>query len=231
MSTLLNKDSISLSITKQLNIQNQVVISALSGIIDNAQMVDYDSIKLLSKAIKEHLKSNNIEAQHSKVLNIIAKALGYQNHHSLKNNFIPEQTTVINIDFLNDSTLKKFFAIKDEFLNQFDIDKLQIVHGVHKGHEFDFLYHKQGIGLKRKDKIEVNKFLRAHNIKPYKNTITLFKIKYDNIYKVAFNILQHYQSFFKPIWCEKDNTLNNYEHMINFGIQCLILISIKPMVF
>lgn len=216
MSTLLNKDRITLSIANQLSIKNQVVISTLSGIIDNTQIVDYDSIKLLSKAIKEHLTRNNIETQHSKVLNIIAKALGYQNHHSLKNNFSPEQTTAIDIDFQNDSTLKKFYAIKDEFLSKFEIEKLQLVHGVHKGHEFDFLYHKQGIGLIRKDKIEVNKFLRAHNIKPYKNTISLFKIKYDNINKVAFNILQHYRSFFRPIWHEKDNTLSNYDNMINF---------------
>lgn len=213
MSAPFNKDSIVLSIINQLNIQNKVVISTLKGIINNAIIIDYDSIKLLSKSIKEHLKNNSIEAQHSKVLNIIAKALGYQNHHSLKSNLTIEPKDTIAIDIINDSTLKKFFILKDEFINKFGIEQLSLSHYVHKGHEFDFIYHKPGMGLRNKEKVELNKYLKSHNIKVYKNTIALCKIKYKNIYTVAFNILQHYQSFFQSIWYENNNTLNDYEYI------------------
>lgn len=32
---------------------------------------------------------------------------------------------------------------------------------------------------------------------------------------VAYNILQLYQNFFEPIWYENDNTLNNYDSLLN----------------
>ena len=68
--------------------------------------------------------------------------------------------------------------------------------------------------LRSKEKIEINKYLKTYGFKPYKNIILLSKIKYDNLRKVAFNILQYYQSFFQPVWHEKDNTLNNYSPIV-----------------
>ena len=214
MSTL-NKDRILHSIVNQLNITNQVEISALTDMINSSNILDYDSIKLLSKTIKEYLKNNNIEIQHSIVLNILAKALGYQNHHSLKVNLSNLENNKIEIDIENDSILKKFFLIKDEFLKKFHIEQWHISHFVHKGHEFEIIYQKRALGLRSKEKVEVNKYLKSYGLKPYKNTVPLFKIKYDDIRKVAFNILQHYQSFFQPIWYENDNMLRNPSSLID----------------
>ena len=93
----LNKDKIVYSIINQLNIENQVTISTLNNIVNSSNIVDYNSIKLLSNTIKKYLKNNNVEIQHSKVLNILSKALGYQNHHSLKANFINPKDNKVEI--------------------------------------------------------------------------------------------------------------------------------------
>jgi len=113
------------------------------------------------------------------------------------------------IDIKHDSKLKKLYLIKEDFLIKHNIEKWNFYRNTWKS-EFLFSFNKRGMGLRTKDKIEINKFLKSYGLKPYKNTISLFKIKYDNMQKVAFNILQHYQSFFKPIWYENDKTLNNY---------------------
>ena len=210
----LDKDSIALSITNQLGLTNQVLISSLNDIINNNKIVDYDSIKSLSKIIKENLKKNNVSIKHSQVLNIISKALGYQNHHSLKANFIVPSISLddsnidIKIDYDNDSELKKFFIIKKEFLDKFNIEQSYIGIDIQKDIMFDFIYQKRGMKLRSKEKIEINKYLKSHGLKPYKNTIILCKVK--DIQQVAFNILQQYQSFFKPTWIE--NNLNSYDY-------------------
>jgi len=215
MTPVIDKDRISHSIINQLNLTNQFLISKINDIVKNAYIIDYDSIKTLSKEIKKCLKDNGIDIQHSIVLNIISKAIGFQNHHSLKANLENTSKEYIDIDIESDSVLKKIFLLKEEFLNKFKIEQWHISHHVYKGHQFEILYHKRGMRLRSKEKTEINKFLKSYGFKPYKNIILLSKIKYDNLRKVAFNILQHYQSFFQPVWHEQDNTLNNYSPLIN----------------
>ena len=69
-------------------------------------------------------------------MNIISKALGYQNHHSLKSNLINlidiQKDNNLRIDIENDSILKKIFLIKDEFINKFYIEQWHINHFIHK---------------------------------------------------------------------------------------------------
>lgn len=208
MSTL-NKGRISNSISNQLNLENQIIITAINSIVNSANLNGYENLKLLSKTIKDYLKSNSIEFKHSQVLNVISKSLGFQNHHSLKAYFDNPVEDNIEIDIHNDSALKKLFYFRKEFMEKFDIEESHFSHDINKGHEFKFIYDKRAMKLRSKEKQEINKYLREKGIKPYKSIILLCKIKYDDLRRIAFNILQHYQSFFKPIWFEQDDFLNN----------------------
>jgi len=208
----LQKDGIMLSIPKQLNLKDKVIVSKINNIIENADITNYEDVKLLSKQIKEYLHSKNILIKHTQVLNTLSKALGYQNHHSLKSNLEKVDNT-IQIDIENDSNLKKLFIIKNEFITKFGIDVSYIAYFVHKGIEFEFIYHKYGAGSRTKKSIEINKYLKSYRLKLYRNTIPLCKIKSNNLQKVAFNILQQYQSFFTPYWYEP----NTYSSRIVIG--------------
>ena len=105
-----------------MQIKDVVITMRVTKIVDNSELNNYDSIKLLSKSIKEKLKDLGIEIQHNKLLNIIAKSLDYQNHHSMKANFGIPDIKNIEIDE-NDSFIKKLFLIKDEFINKYNFDR------------------------------------------------------------------------------------------------------------
>lgn len=202
---ILQKDRIILSITKQLNLQDKEIISKINDIIKNSNISNYENIKLLSKQIKEYLHSKNILIKHTQVLNTLSKALGYQNHHSLKSNLENlhnDNVSPVQIDMENDSNLKKLFAIKKDFINKFEIDQSCAGYFLNKSVEFHFRYNKYGVELRTKTQIEINKYLKSYGLKIHKDIIPISKIKYNNLQKIAFNILQHYQSFFNPIWYE-----------------------------
>ena len=216
MSILAHTENIALSIVKQLNLTNEVTTTSLSNIIYDSSIDSYEDIKLLSLAIKDYLKTTNISIQHSKVLNIISKALGYQNHHSLKNNYSPPVTiNTIEINKDDDSPLKKIFILKDDFIKKFGIEKLEISHYIDKGHEFNFIYYKRGLKIRGKEKQLINDYLRVYNIKVYKTLLPLCKIKYQDLYRVAFNIVQHYMSFFKAVWKENPTRTNSYTQLVD----------------
>lgn len=93
------------SIINQLQIKDVVIKDKMFKIVNEAVLVNYDSLKLLAKNLK-----NILEIQHSKILNLIAKSLGYQNHHSMKASFDKLNSKNFKIQISeNDSVLKKLF--------------------------------------------------------------------------------------------------------------------------
>ena len=59
------------SIINQLQIKDVTIKDKIFKIVNEAVLVNYDSLKLLAKNLK-----NVLEIQHSKILNLIAKSLG-----------------------------------------------------------------------------------------------------------------------------------------------------------
>ncbi len=80
----INKDSITLSIIKQLKVQDDILISKIKDIILSTNFDSYSLIKRTSTSLKNLLKGHGYDLNHSTILNLIAKSLGFQNHHSLK---------------------------------------------------------------------------------------------------------------------------------------------------
>ena len=196
------------SIVNQLQITDIVIKDKMFEIVNEAVLVNYDSLKLLAKRLK-----NILEIQHNKILNVIAKSLGYQNHHSMKANFDKLNYKDFKIQISeNDSVLKKLFLIKDEFIKKFGIEKTYILSEPSNKFEFNFVFNKKGLTLRSKEKIEINRYLNSYGIEIYKTYISISKISKDNLIKIAFNILNKYNSFFEPIWYENDE-LNNYIHL------------------
>ena len=102
------RNRISNSITNQLQITDTAICNAISDNVNKAVLVNYDSIKLLSKTLKDKLNLFGYEIQHSVVLNVIAKALGYQNHHSMKTYFQTDFLKLARMVFSqNDSLILK----------------------------------------------------------------------------------------------------------------------------
>lgn len=203
------KDRMINSIINQLQIKDVVIKDKMFKIVNEAVLVNYDSLKLLAKSLK-----NILEIQHSKILNVIAKSLGYQNHHSMKASFDKLNSKDLKIQINeNDSVLKKLFFIKDEFIKKFGIEKAYILSVHSNKFEFNFEFNKKGLTLRSKEKIEINRYLNSYGIEVYKTYITISKISKDSLIKIAFNILNKYKSFFEPIWYENDDKLNNYIHL------------------
>lgn len=205
------RDRISNSIINQLQIKDTVICNAISDNVNKAVLVNYDSIKLLSKTLKDKLKLLGFDSQHSIILNVISKALGYQNHHSMKKNFEKNPSVIEDIKTsMSDSILKRFFSIKDEFVSKFGIEKLKISNYPDKEYIFDFMYPKQS-STEQKNKIK--EYLNSYGIKPIKNTIILTKIPHSKMLEISYQIVKQYRNFFIPIWEENDNTLMNYKHL------------------
>jgi predicted nucleic-acid-binding Zn-ribbon protein len=203
------KDRMINSIINQLQIKDVVIKDKMFKIVNEAILVNYDSLKLLAKNLK-----NILEIQHSKILNVIAKSLGYQNHHSMKASFDKLNSKDLKIQINeNDSVLKKLFLIKDEFIKKFGIERTYILSVPSNKFEFNFVFNKKGLTLRSKEKIEINRYLDSYGIEVYKTYITISKISKDSLIKIAFNILNKYKSFFEPIWYENDDKLNNYIHL------------------
>lgn len=203
------KDRMINSIINQLQIKDVVIKDKMFKIVNEAVLVNYDSLKLLAKNLK-----NILEIQHSKILNVIAKSLGYQNHHSMKASFDKLNSKDLKIQINeNDSVLKKLFLIKDEFIKKFGIEKTYILSVPSNKFEFNFVFNKKGLTLRSKEKIEINRYLNSYGIEVYKTYITISKISKDSLIKITFNILNKYKSFFEPIWYENDDKLNNYIHL------------------
>ena len=197
------------SIVNQLQIKDIVIKDKMFEIISEAVLINYDSLKLLAKNLK-----NILEIQHNKILNVIAKSLGYQNHHSMKANFDKLNYKDFKIQIgENDSVLKKLFLIKDEFIKKFGIEKTYILSVPSNKFEFNFGFNKEGLNLRSKEKLEINRYFNSYGMEVYKIYISISKIPKDNLIKIAFNILNKYNSFFVPIWYENDDTLNSYIHL------------------
>lgn len=203
------KDRMINSIINQLQIKDVVIKDKMFKIVNESVLVNYDSLKLLAKNLKYIL-----EIQHSKILNLIAKSLGYQNHHSMKANFDKLNSKEFKIQISeNDSVLKKLFLIKDEFTKKFGIEKIYILSVPSNKFEFNFEFNKKGLTLRSKEKLEINRYLNNYEIKPYKNNISIIKIPNDDLITIAYNIVKKYNSFFEPIWYENDDKLNSYIHL------------------
>ncbi len=80
----INKDSVTLSLIKQLKVQDDILISKIKDIIFSTNFDSYFLIKRTSISLKNLLKDHGYYLNHSAILNLIAKSLGFQNHHSLK---------------------------------------------------------------------------------------------------------------------------------------------------
>lgn len=122
------KSRISNSIINQLQITDTVICDAISENVNKAVLVNYDSIKLLSKTLKDNLKLLGFEIQHSVVLNVIAKALGYQNHHSMKIS-LEKTPDIINKKSHIMETIEKVdismpvLPYMEHFINKIDFNK------------------------------------------------------------------------------------------------------------
>lgn len=203
------QDALLASLCKQLSITDPLKISSIKTILHNSRLNNYEDIKLMSKSLKPYLTKDERPIKHSEVINVLSKALGYKNQHSLVKHF--QNKTTIKIDIEKDSVIKKMVLLKDDFINQFGIDSWNIGFFPHKHYEFNFIYQQYEREHPRKTKIEINNYLRAYGINPYKNCILICRIKYGNdIQRIAFNILKYYKAFFTPTWYEQNLTMNNY---------------------
>ena len=82
----------------------------------------------MSLNIKKMLRENGIVCQHSKIINMIAKSLGFQNQHSLSkdmnlstNTNKEKENISYTIDLKNDSLLVKLFKAKKTLDKKYEI--------------------------------------------------------------------------------------------------------------
>ena len=199
------------SLCKQLQCTEEALNPKVISLIQESKLYTYGDVKILSLKLKPFLSKNEHPIKYSQVINMLSKALGYENQHS----FVALSKTNAKT-YLGDSqnsTLKSFLILKDEFLKKFKINSWYIGDSSSSKHEFSFIYSLAKNSEYKK--IDINRYLREHGLKPYKNTIPLFKISYAQLHNIAFNIVKYYRSFFHPMWQEHDASMKNYEHIRN----------------
>ena len=213
MYTICNK-TIAAALNNQLQLQNKSLETLVTNIILPFDINGYEDIKTMSLNIKKMLRENGIVCQHSKIINMIAKSLGFQNQHSLSkdmnlstNTNKEKENISYTIDLKNDSLLVKLFKAKKTLDKKYEIKKWSI--DVFRGASLNFAFIYPRDNMQYAEKVELNKFLKSSGLKPHKNTISIIKLKFKDIQDIAFNLVLHYRDFFTSIWYEGNNTYIN----------------------
>lgn len=200
----INQNEIAMSICNQLQTQNPVLDDTLKEAIHNHLIVDYISLKKLSLKLTFLLRDSTA-TKSSQMLNMLAKAIGSKNHHSLKTEF--EQTKQkqnYTIDHNEDSALLKFYKVKDELFSKFITQEYEIIYNPTSANAgFNLLYTRDSMATQ--EKRDLNDFLKNSGLKVSKNSINLTKIPYKKLQTAALCIVHEYKEFFTPTWKEENN--------------------------
>lgn len=218
MQHTLNISSISESLLNQLSksgrsidpeIINKIVAESFTGLESNYPEIKAANLKM-HRSISAH-----IDIKLTVLLDMVSKALGYENHHALKH--ITERTCAKNPDIKftgSDHPLAKFLLAREEIKNYMHS------HGLSMGRfdmtpgekEVVFMFQSPGqkymrSALQRKTNI----FFKSLGFTPYKNTIQ-FPIAYRTLdVKPAVDLIERYDILFKPLWIETPSAPGGFE--------------------
>lgn len=234
MQHTLNISSISESLLNQLSksgrsidpeIINKIVAESFTGLESNYPEIKAANLKM-HRSISAH-----IDIKLTVLLDMVSKALGYENHHALKH--ITERTCAKNPDIKftgSDHPLAKFLMAREEIKNYMHS------HGLSMGRfnltpgkkEVVFMFQSPGQKYMRSAlQRETNVFFKSLGFTPYKNTIQ-FPIAYRTLdVQPAVDLIERYNILFKPLWIETPSAPGGFEDIDRGSILPITFESIR----
>lgn len=167
----------------------------------------FDEIKVANGKLHA-VMGKNLNIKRTQQLDMISRALGFENHHALKHALLSESNKQRPIRFDKDEhPLLKLYALKNDLSELFlshDIYGINFqIHAskkeIHILMQTDQPYHRS-TGQKA-----INTFLREHGLIYYKNFIVIpWAYAHEDTTPAAL-LIKKYKNFFYPIWDEIHN--------------------------
>jgi hypothetical protein len=136
---------------------------------------------------------------------MVAKAIGFENHHSLKH---LQEKDVSNKKLSNfagsDHLLSKFFTMKEIILQELHKNEMRFERFFvdHYSKKITLMLYSPKRYIHSKLQQNMNKFFRSYGFKPYKNLLE-FSWAYSPSDPVpAMEIIHRFHAFFRPLWKE-----------------------------
>lgn len=201
-----SRHSIAHSLCTQINhIQST---NQVENILTSSSLNNYADIKKLNKQLHTFFIENTIEIKRTVLLNYLSKALGFQNHHSLKN-YLDSKILLPVIDLRGDSHITsnttgskflKLCKVLQSLLNEFkySFNEKHDIHMKRFGSDFYLAISVDNRETKYSSTIKVvESILKDFSMKIKDNTIQILKINQKDSLAIAHKIASHYKAFFK----------------------------------
>lgn len=226
MQHTLNISSISESLLNQLsksvqsidsNSLEKIVSESFTGFESN-----YTQIKAANLKMHRMMLSNKIDIKVTVLLDMVARAIGYENHHSLKHNSERMHKKDKDLTFSgSEHPLAKFLMSRES------IKTYMKEHGLSMG-RFDLTHGKKEVSFVFQSpgqryihsmlQRETNIFFKSLGFTPYKNTIKLPLAFRTLDVQPAAELIERYNTLFKPIWIENPSSPGGFEDIARGSI-------------
>ena len=165
----------------------------------------YDDIKVANGKLHKSLSAETLTVKRTVLLDMVAKAIGFENHHSLKHS--QEKDVSINklSNFIgSDNLLSKFFTMKETISQELHKNGMRFERFFvdHYSKKITLMLYSPQRYIHSKLQKEMNVFFRSYGFKPYKNLLE-FTWAYSPSDPVpAMEIIHCFHAFFRPLWKE-----------------------------
>lgn len=205
----LHKQLINFGQPIELNQLSKITLESFTGFESN-----YDEIKASNHKMHRQL-SDFVKIKLTVLLDMTSRALGYENHHSLKHLSMRQQSKRPILTFMGSDHLLAKFLMARQQIKEYMANHGLVADGFHLTggkKEVSFMFHAPGKRYTRSTlQKETNIFLKSLGFSPYKNTIQ-FPIAYRTLdVQPAVEIIKQYNILFKPVWIEDPSLPGGYD--------------------
>lgn len=209
MKHVINIIALAESLHKQLaTIGQSITLQTLKQNVSDSFVgseIIYDDIKVANGKLHKLLSDEALTVKRTVLLDMVAKAIGFENHHSLKH--LQEKDVSIKklSNFVgSDHLLSKFFTMKETISQELQKSGMRFERFFvdHYSKKITLMLYSPQRYIHSKLQKEMNVFFRSYGFKPYKNLLE-FTWAYSPSDPVpAMEIIHRFHAFFRPLWKE-----------------------------
>lgn len=207
MMHVINITALAESLHKQLaTIGQAITLQTLKQNVSDSFVgseIIYDDIKVANGKLHKLLSAEALTVKRTVLLDMVAKAIGFENHHSLKHSQEKDVSIKNLLNFAGaDHLLSKFFTMKETISQELQkngmrFDKFDVNYSTKT---IELMLYTPNSYIHSKLQQDMNKFFRSYGFKPYKNILE-FPWGYSASDPVpAMEIIKRFHAFFRPLW-------------------------------
>lgn len=215
MMHVINITALAESLHKQLaTIGQSITLQTLKQNISDSFVgseIIYDDIKVANGKLHKSLSAEALTVKRTVLLDMVAKAIGFENHHSLKHSQEKDVSIKKLSNFVgSDHLLSKFFTMKEIISQELHKNGMRFDRFFvdHYSKKITLMLYSPRRYIHSKLQKEMNMFFRSYGFKPYKNLLE-FTWAYSPSNPVpAMEIIHRFHAFFRPLWKEGKTNLD-----------------------